>query len=53
MPEPDDECEYANCTCVVTGDEAVTLEGHRFCSNGCANGEGCVHGECNCAEHTA
>lgn len=46
------QCEHDACICEL-GDEQVTQEGHQYCSQGCADGEGCDHPDCGCAEHTA
>ena len=60
-PAPDStqggtRCDHGICTCRLDklgGDPVVEREGHRFCSDGCAEGRGCDHAICECAERTA
>lgn len=52
MAEQAQKCEHDNCLCELRT-ERVVREGHGYCSEGCADGEGCTHAHCNCAEHSA
>lgn len=45
----DNTCAHEPCDCKVGGDEGIENErGERFCSEGCANREGCVCAACGC-----
>mgnify|MGYP002621431846 CR=1 FL=1 len=44
------ECGYKPCQCTLLDDEGVTVNEVRYCSDGCAEGEGCTCTNCNCAE---
>lgn len=43
-------CSYDSCDCKVADDENhVKTANGVFCSQGCADGKGCDHPDCNCA----
>ena len=43
-------CSHDSCNCRVADDKnhTKTAEGI-FCSEGCAEGKGCTHSDCNCS----
>ncbi|HEY3518280.1 MAG TPA: metallothionein [Gammaproteobacteria bacterium] len=41
-------CSHAGCTCTVREPHGVLRRGRAYCSDGCAAGQGCGHGGCNC-----
>lgn len=44
-----DTCAYDDCTCDL-GKDKVMREGEAYCSKACADGDGCTHADCNCAD---
>ncbi len=44
-------CDYEPCGCPVENHDSIEVEGARYCSEGCARGEGCQHTSCNCVTH--
>jgi len=45
-------CSHAGCSCDLQEPHAVVQGGKAFCSDGCAAGQGCSHGNCNCRPGT-
>lgn len=43
-------CAGDSCLCHVEAETAVRLESRLFCSQRCAEGRGCEHTGCTCAE---
>jgi len=43
------ECAYESCFCPADGEDVVEVGGKQYCSQGCADGDGCEHAECDCA----
>lgn len=44
------ECVFIGCHCQFSaGDEIIRTPAGMFCSEGCAEGKGCHHINCNCA----
>ena len=51
VPTSNAVCAHEGCSCVVAGlHGAVQRDGEVYCSEGCANGEGCHHETCTCSE---
>jgi hypothetical protein len=50
IPTSSETCEHERCECVVSGNERVERGGHAYCSEGCADGTGCDHEQCNCRD---
>lgn len=47
------KCDHEPCHCVPGPDDAFTKGKSVFCSEGCADGKGCDHTECNCGDYRA
>jgi hypothetical protein len=45
-------CAQPGCVCAVGESDATIEHGQRFCSSGCAAGEGCSHSDCECLSET-
>lgn len=41
-------CAYGPCQCTVSPEQAVQRNDQRFCSERCADGQGCDHQDCHC-----
>ncbi|HUQ53321.1 MAG TPA: metallothionein [Gammaproteobacteria bacterium] len=46
-------CSHHGCSCTVEEPHAVLQRGKAYCSDGCAAGRGCEHGDCDCRPHDA
>jgi hypothetical protein len=42
-----DICAHEPCKCEVS-DDGTERNGKRYCSQGCLEGKGCKHADCNC-----
>jgi hypothetical protein len=45
-------CAHAGCDCEL-GKNSIQIGDGDYCSQGCADGEGCNHPGCNCSENQA
>ena len=44
------KCACESCRCLVETASAVQKDGQYYCSDACANGEGCDHAGCGCCK---
>ena len=47
----DQVCAHEGCTCTVDEVSAVTKNGDAYCSEECAEGQGCHHSDCECGNN--
>jgi len=53
QPSPADkghQCAHEPCSCVVTAGSGVIAGQQQYCSQGCAEGDGCDHETCHCMD---
>ena len=46
-PQSKKKCAHEDCECRVSA-ASVVQDGKRYCSQGCADGNGCDHLDCGC-----
>lgn len=44
-----DKCHHDPCHCKPDSESAVTVGKSVYCSQGCADGNGCDHPHCDCS----
>lgn len=43
-------CAHEGCSCTFNRDKGIEVGDKVFCSQGCAEGAGCKHQDCECSK---